>query len=113
MFIRQKKRGERIYLQIVENERIGPKVVQHVRATLGRLDILQETGKLDSLLRSGLRFSQKLLVLDAHKNGECTSVKRPITLSSAFYLFNMEFSSLSAGMIGYYFPSVLSSILPF
>lgn len=75
MFIRAKKRGPRTYLQIVENERVGSKVVQHVKATLGRLDILQETGQLDSLLRSGLRFSQKLLVLDAHKNGITTSTR--------------------------------------
>jgi transposase len=75
MFIRAKKRGTRTYLQIVENERVGSKVVQHVKATLGRLDILQETGQLDSLLRSGLRFSQKLLVLDAHKNGAATSTR--------------------------------------
>ncbi len=75
MFIRAKRRGNRTYLQIVENERIGPKVVQHVKATLGRLDILQETGQLDSLLRSGLRFSQQLLVLDAHKSGASTTTQ--------------------------------------
>jgi hypothetical protein len=75
MFIRAKKRGTRTYLQIVENERIGSKVVQHVKATLGRLDILQETGQLDSLLRSGLRFSQQLMVLDAHKNGTTTTIR--------------------------------------
>jgi transposase len=75
MFIRAKHRGERTYLQIVENERIGDKVVQHVKATLGRLDILQETGQLDSLLRSGLKFSQKLQVLDAHSKGATTTTQ--------------------------------------
>ena len=73
MFIRAKHRGERTYLQIVENERVGDKVIQHVRANLGRLDILQETGQLDSLLRSGLKFSQKLCVLDAHSKGATTT----------------------------------------
>jgi hypothetical protein len=73
MFIRSKKRGERTYLQIVENERIEGKVVQRVRATLGRLDLLRESGHLDSLLKSGLRFSQRLLVLDARDRGEVTS----------------------------------------
>jgi len=73
MFIRAKNRGNRTYLQIVENKRLNGKVVQSVKATLGRLDILQKTGQLDSLLRSGLRFAQKLLVLDAHKNGETTT----------------------------------------
>lgn len=72
MFIRAKKSGERTYLQIVENERDGQKVVQKVIATLGRLDLLRQSGQLDSLLRSGLRFSEKLLVLDAVEKGDCT-----------------------------------------
>jgi hypothetical protein len=73
VFIRTKKSGERTYLQIVENEWNGGKVVQRVRATLGRLDILKESGQMDSLLKSGLRFSQQLLVLDARDRGEVTS----------------------------------------
>ena len=73
MFIRTKKRGQRTYLQIVENFREGKKVRQIVKATLGRLDILQSTGQLDALLRSGLRFAKKLIVLDAHFQGECTT----------------------------------------
>ena len=73
MFIRSKKSGKRTYLQIVENEWIDGKVVQRVRATLGRLEILRESGQLDSLLKSGLRFSQRLLVLDAQDRGEVTS----------------------------------------
>jgi transposase len=78
MFIRAKKRGTRTYLQIVESERQGTKVIQRVKATLGRLDLLRDSGQLDSLLRSGLRFSQRLLVLDAQAKGECTvtSTKR-------------------------------------
>jgi transposase len=72
VFIRAKKRGERTYLQIVENERHGHKVVQRVLATLGRLDLLRQSGQLDSLLRSGLRFSERLLVLDAMDKGQCT-----------------------------------------
>jgi len=35
MFIRAKKRGDRTYLQIVENERDGRKVVQKVIAHFG------------------------------------------------------------------------------
>jgi len=73
MFIRSKKNGERTYLQLVENERQGSKVIQKVHLTLGRLDQLQQNGHLDSLLRSGLRFSQRLTVLDAHKRGQCTT----------------------------------------
>ena len=76
MFIRAKKRDDKIYLQIVENERIGNKVVQHVKATLGRLDLLQASGRLEALLRSGIRFCNRLIVLDAHAKGECTSTKK-------------------------------------
>lgn len=73
MFIRAKKRGDRTYLQIVENTRQGGKVVQTVKATLGRLDQLVENGKLDSLLKSGLRFSTRLQVLDAYAKGDATT----------------------------------------
>ena len=73
MFVRAKRRRDKTYLQIVENHRTGDKVVQTVIATLGRLDILKESGQLDSLLKSGLRFSNKLLVLDAHERGETTT----------------------------------------
>ena len=50
MFFRTKKSGPRIYLQIAENRREAGKVKQRVVATLGRLDQLQESGQLDSLL---------------------------------------------------------------
>ena len=76
MFIRAKKRDDKIYLQIVENERIGKKVVQHVKATLGRLDLLQANGQLEALFRSGMRFCKRLIVLDAHTKGECTSTRK-------------------------------------
>jgi len=39
-------------------------------ATLGRLDQLQGSGQLDSLLRSGARFADAVLLLSAHQNGE-------------------------------------------
>ena len=71
MFVRTKARGERTYLQIVENTRSDGKVVQRVIANIGRLDILQETGALDSLLLSMQRFSEKLAFLgdaSARKN---------------------------------------------
>jgi hypothetical protein len=75
MFIRVQKSGDRTYLQLVENHREGSKVMQRTLANLGRLDYLQESGQLDSLLRSGLKFSQRLLVLDAHARGECTKTQ--------------------------------------
>ena len=69
MFFRLKATGPYQYLQIAESLRVDGKVRQRILATLGRLDLLQESGQLDSLLRSGLRFSNKLAVLDAHADG--------------------------------------------
>lgn len=74
MFFRARKRGPHTYLQIVENHRVGAKVVQRVVSNLGRLDHLQQKGALDALLRSGAKFSTRLAVLDAHANGETTTV---------------------------------------
>jgi transposase len=73
MFFRVKKAQTREYLQIVHNRREKGKVKQEVVATVGRLDVLKETGALDGLLRSGIKFSDKLALLDAHKKGEALS----------------------------------------
>src|SRR5215472_711831 len=70
MFFRTKKSGPRAYLQLVENHWRDGRPQQTVVATLGRLDELQQRGAVDSLLRSGARFAQKLLVLSAHQRGQ-------------------------------------------
>ena len=70
MFFRVKSSGSYQYLQIAESRREGTKVRQRILTTLGRLDLLKESGQLDSLLRSGLRFSDRLAVLDAHECGQ-------------------------------------------
>lgn len=70
MFVRAKKSGAYEYLQVVENQRIDGRVRQRVVATLGRLDVLQATGKIDALLSSCARFAEKVGVLDAHKCGQ-------------------------------------------
>jgi hypothetical protein len=70
MFFRVKRTGAYGYLQIVESFRQGRQVHQRVLTTLGRLDTLQNAGQLDALMRSGLRFCQKLAVLDAHAAGQ-------------------------------------------
>ena len=75
MFFRSKKIGNHQYLQVVENQRIEGKVTQRVRMSFGRLDAIQEQGKLDALLRSGLKFSKNLLVLNFHAKGETTNTK--------------------------------------
>ena len=62
MFFRQKKSGNRVYLQIVENRWEKGKSKQRVIATLGRLDKLQQDGQLDGLLQSGARFAESVMV---------------------------------------------------
>ena len=52
MFVRKKRSGPRDYLVIVENYREGKKVKQRTIANLGRLDILKESGMLDSVINS-------------------------------------------------------------
>src|SRR5512138_290344 len=68
MFARVKKSGNNQYLQIVENSKIGGKVVQRVISTVGRLDQLQENGEIQNLVRSLSRFSEKVLLVLSGKN---------------------------------------------
>jgi hypothetical protein len=70
MFVRAQKSGKRTYLLIVENEWAGGKVRQKVLHRLGRLDILQQTGKLDALMLSMQRFSDKFAVLGATESAQ-------------------------------------------
>ena len=74
MFFRQKKSGNRVYLQIVENRWEQGRSKQRVIATLGRLDQLTESGQLDTLLQSGAKFSESILVLTAHREGESPAI---------------------------------------
>ena len=74
MYFRRKQSQGRIYLQIVESHRSGEQVRQRVIATLGRLDELEASGQLDRLLRSGARFVQQAMVLDAARSGEAPAV---------------------------------------
>ena len=74
MFVRAKKSGAYRYLQLVHNQRVDGKVRQQVLATLGRLDVLQETGQIDGLIASCGRFAQHTAVLDAHRQGQTEAV---------------------------------------
>ena len=76
MYFRKKTSGGRAYLQIVESRREGAAVRQQVIATLGRVEDLQESGQLERLLRSGARFADKAIVLDALDRGEATASRR-------------------------------------
>jgi hypothetical protein len=69
VFVRVKPSGPYRYLQIAENFREGRKVKQKILCTLGRLDQLTGSGHLDSLAESLLRFSEKLTVMNLHKQG--------------------------------------------
>jgi len=74
MYFRKKTSDGRAYLQIVESRREGAAVRQQVIATLGRIEDLRESGQLERLLRSGARFAEKAIVLDALDRGEATTI---------------------------------------
>jgi transposase len=75
MYFRVKRTGSYAYLQIVESFREQGQVRQRVLSTVGRLDTLQASGQLDTLMRSGLRFCEKLAVIDAHAAGQTEPVQ--------------------------------------
>jgi hypothetical protein len=74
MFFRRKKSGDNEYLQIVENRWERGASKQRVVATLGRMDELKASGQLDRLLASGARFSESVMVIEAHRKGELPAV---------------------------------------
>lgn len=75
MFLRTQTTAGRTYLLLVENERVDGRIKQRVLHRLGRLDQLQASGQLDSLLGSLGRFSDKLAVLGAHDRGESVTTR--------------------------------------
>lgn len=74
MFFREKHAGGKVYLQIVENRWEAGKSKQRVIGTLGRLDRLDQSGELAALLRSGARFAEAVMLLDAHQRAELPAV---------------------------------------
>lgn len=74
MFFRVTRAGPYQYLQIARSHRDGKTVRQQTLLSLGRLDVLQASGQLDGLLRSGLRLCERLTVIDAHAAGETEPV---------------------------------------
>ena len=78
MFVRKKTAGGRQYLQIVENRRDKGKVRQQVVATLGSIDDLRKSGRLERLLRSGARFCDEAILVSAAAQGtvEAKAVRR-------------------------------------
>jgi hypothetical protein len=63
MFARIKKSGKYQYLQIVENRKENGKVKQRVISTIGRMDQLQPRGRIETLIRSLSRFSERTLMI--------------------------------------------------
>jgi hypothetical protein len=63
MFARVKKSGKYQYLQIVENRKEKGKVKQRVIATIGRMDQLQAKGRVETLIRSLSRFSERVMLI--------------------------------------------------
>ncbi len=75
MFVRAKKSGKYQYLQLVQNQRVNGQVRQQVLATLGRLDVLQQSGQIDALVASCARFADQTAVLEAHERGKTQAVE--------------------------------------
>jgi hypothetical protein len=76
MFARIKKSGKYQYLQIVENNEVKGKVKQRVIATIGRLDQMQEKGRVETLIRSLSRYSEKaMLVLTGQSDPDAVTIK--------------------------------------
>jgi hypothetical protein len=76
MFARVKKSGKYQYLQIVENRKIKGKVIQRVIATIGRMDQLQEKDRVETLIRSLSRFSEKALLILSGKSDVSAASKK-------------------------------------
>ena len=76
MFARIKKSGKYQYLQIVENQKENGKVKQRVISTIGRIDQLQAKGRVETLIRSLSRFSEKtMLILSGKSDISADAVK--------------------------------------
>ena len=65
MFFRLKKSGDRGYVQIVANKREGAAVRQRVIANLGRVDELAASGALASVIASGAKLTDQVLLISA------------------------------------------------
>ena len=75
MFFRVTRAGRYQYVQIARSYRDEGTSKQQTLLSLGRLDVLQASGQLDALLRSGLRLSERLVVFDAHEAGQTEAVE--------------------------------------
>jgi len=88
MFARVKKSGKYQYLQIVENRKENGKVKQRVITTLGRMDQLHEKGRVEALIRSLSRFSEKALLIISGKSDVSADAKKigPVLIFERLWL---------------------------
>ena len=104
MFFRLKKSGERAYVQIVENKRIDGAVRQSVVATLGRADELEASGALASLLASGAKLTDQVMLITALDQDEGGAVSASAKRLGGPLLFGKIWERLGV-------PEVLSDLL--
>ncbi|HTO80472.1 MAG TPA: IS1634 family transposase [Methylocystis sp.] len=104
MFFRLKKSGERAYVQIVENKRIDGAVRQSVVATLGRADELEASGALASLLASGAKLTDQVMLITALDQDEGGALAAPAKRLGGPLLFGKIWERLGV-------PEVLSDLL--
>lgn len=76
MFARIKKSGKHQYLQIVENKKEKGKVKQRVIATVGRMDELEAKGRIETLVRSMSRFSERTMLVLSGKSEVLADAKK-------------------------------------
>jgi transposase len=76
MFARVKKSGQYEYLQVVENRKVGGKVIQRVIATIGRMDQLHAKSQVETLIRSLSRYSEKVLLILSGKADVSATAKK-------------------------------------
>jgi transposase len=82
VFVRVKKTGNYSYAQIVQNYREDGKVKQRIIATLGQYEELSESGKLDALARSLLKYTTAVQAIDALRDGSLRA-RRTLKLGPA------------------------------
>jgi hypothetical protein len=97
VFLRTQTTAGRTYLLLVQNERVEGRIRQRVLHRLGRLDQLQASGQLDSLLASLGRFSDKFAVLGAHSRGDSVTT-RTRTIGPAL-IFERLWSEFGIGAV--------------
>lgn len=87
MFLRVNRNAQGVsYLQIARSYRQGDKVKREVLFTFGRLDVLQATGQIDSLVEALSRFATRQRLVDLSKD---VSISRVYHLGAAHVVSRM------------------------